>query len=137
MEIYIVRHGETVWNKKKLLQGRTDIELSDKGRELARITGENLRDTHFDMVFSSLLKRAYETASLIVGGRDIPIVKNDLIKEMCFGDWEGQNMSELLADGGQDFQYFFKHPELYHPVGNGESFEEICQVSVNLIRDTF
>ena len=54
MEIYIVRHGETVWNKKKLLQGRTDIELSDKGRELARITGENLRDTHFDMVFSSL-----------------------------------------------------------------------------------
>ena len=50
MEIYIVRHGETVWNKKKLLQGRTDIELSDKGRELARITGENLRDTHFDMV---------------------------------------------------------------------------------------
>ena len=51
MEIYIVRHGETVWNKKKLLQGRTDIELSDKGRELARITGENLRDTHFDMVF--------------------------------------------------------------------------------------
>lgn len=95
--------------------------------ELARITGENLRDTHFDMVFSSPLKRAYETASLIVGGRDIPIVKNDLIKEMCFGDWEGQNMSELLADGGQDFQYFFKHPELYHPVGNGESFEELCQ----------
>ena len=102
MEIYIVRHGETVWNKKKLLQGRTDIELSDKGRELARITGENLRDTHFDMVFSSPLKRAYETASLIVGDRDIPIVKNDLIKEMCFGNWEGQNMSELLADGGQD-----------------------------------
>ena len=36
-------------------------------------------------------------------------------------------MSELLADGAQDFQYFFKHPELYHPVGNGESFEELCQ----------
>ena len=91
MEIYIVRHGETVWNKKKLLQGRTDIELSDKGRELARITGENLRDTHFDMVFSSPLKRAYETASLIVGGRDIPIVKNDLITgkgRICQNFWQ-------------------------------------------------
>lgn len=90
MEIYIVRHGETVWNKKKLLQGRTDIELSDKGRELARITGENLRDTHFDMVFSSPLKRAYETASLIVGGRDIPIVKNDLIRKCALVTGKGR-----------------------------------------------
>lgn len=126
MEIYIVRHGETVWNEKKLLQGRTDIELNDKGRELAIITGQNLRNTHFDVVFSSPLKRAHETARLIVGDRDIPIITNDLIKEMCFGDWEGQNMSELLKDPGQDFQYFFKHPELYHPTGCGESFHELC-----------
>ena len=126
MEIYIVRHGETVWNEKKLLQGRTDIELNDKGRELAIITGQNLRNTHFDVVFSSPLKRAHETARLIVGDRDIPIITNDLIKEMCFGDWEGQNMSELLKDPNQYFQYFFKHPELYHPTGCGESFQELC-----------
>ena len=77
-------------------------------------------------MFSSPLKRAHETASLIVGDRDIPIITNDLIKEMCFGDWEGQNMSELLKDPSQDFQYFFKHPELYHPTGCGESFQELC-----------
>ena len=116
MEIYIVRHGETIWNEKKLLQGRTDIELNENGRRLAIITGKNLRNTHFDIVFSSPLKRAHETACLIVGDRNIPIVTNDLIKEMCFGDWEGQNMSELLKDPSQDFQYFFKHPELYHPI---------------------
>lgn len=126
MEIYIVRHGETVWNEKKLLQGRTDIELNEKGRELAVITGQNLRNTHFDVVFSSPLKRAHETARLIVGDRNIPIITNDLIKEMCFGDWEGQNMSELLKDPSQDFQYFFKRPELYHPTGCGESFQELC-----------
>lgn len=126
MEIYIVRHGETVWNEKKLLQGRTDIELNDKGRELAIITGKNLQHTHFDVVYSSPLKRAHETAKLIVGSRNIPIITNDLIKEMCFGDWEGQNMSELLRDPNQDFQYFFKHPELYHPTGSGESFQELC-----------
>ena len=126
MEIYIVRHGETIWNEKKLLQGRTDIELNENGRRLAIITGKNLRNTHFDIVFSSPLKRAHETACLIVGDRNIPIVTNDLIKEMCFGDWEGQNMSELLKDPSQDFQYFFKHPELYHPIGCGESFQELC-----------
>ena len=62
MEIYIVRHGETIWNEKKLLQGRTDIELNENGRKLAIITGKNLRNTHFDIVFSSPLKRAHETA---------------------------------------------------------------------------
>ena len=127
MEIYIVRHGETVWNEKKLLQGRTDIELNESGRKLARITGENLAGTHFDVVYSSPLKRAYETAQLIDGNRDIPIIKNDLIKEMCFGDWEGQNMSELLKDDGQDFKYFFKQPQLYKPTSHGESFEELCR----------
>lgn len=126
MEIYIVRHGETVWNEKKLLQGRTDIELNEHGRELARITGEALRDVHFDRVFSSPLVRAYETARLIAGTRDIEVEKCDLIKEMCFGDWEGQNMSALLKDGGQDFRYFFKQPHLYHPTANGESFEDVC-----------
>lgn len=127
MEIYIVRHGETIWNEKKLLQGRTDIELNERGRELARITGEALRDVHFDRIFSSPLVRAYETAELIAGSRDITVEKCDLIKEMCFGSWEGQNMSVLLKDGGQDFRYFFKQPHLYHPTTDGESFEDVCK----------
>mgnify|MGYP000017231777 CR=1 FL=1 len=135
MEIYIVRHGETVWNEKKLLQGRTDIELNEKGRELARITGENLKSTDFDLVYSSPLKRAYETAQLIVGKRNIPIIKNDLIMEMCFGDWEGKNMSELLKDDSQDFRFFFKQPQLYHPIGNGESFEELCSRASKFMTD--
>ena len=42
MEIYIIRHGQTVWNAKKLLQGSTDIELNENGRELAGETGRNL-----------------------------------------------------------------------------------------------
>lgn len=135
MEIYIVRHGETVWNEKKLLQGRTDIELNEKGRELARITGENLKSTDFDLIYSSPLKRAYETAQLIVGERNIPIIKNDLIMEMCFGDWEGKNMSELLKDDSQGFHFFFKQPQLYHPIGNGESFEELCSRASKFMTD--
>ena len=42
MELYIVRHGETLWNREKRLQGREDIELSEKGRDVARLTGEAL-----------------------------------------------------------------------------------------------
>lgn len=126
MEIYIVRHGETIWNEKKLLQGRTDIELNENGRKLAHITGESLMDTHFDKIYSSPLKRAYETATLIANGRDIPIIKNDLIRELSFGDWEGQNMSELLKDDTQKFKHFFKEPHLYRATTNGETLEELC-----------
>ena len=127
MEIYIVRHGETIWNEKKLLQGRTDIELNENGRRLAKITGENLHDTAFDVVYSSPLVRAYETAQLIIGDRNIPIIKNDLLKELCFGSWEGQNMSMLLKDDNQDFKYFFKEPHLYRATKGGEALEHLCE----------
>ena len=57
MELYIVRHGETLWNREKRLQGREDIELSENGRKVARLTGEALMDTRIDKIFSSPLKR--------------------------------------------------------------------------------
>lgn len=134
MEIYIVRHGETIWNEKKLLQGRTDIELNENGRRLACMTGESLMNTHFDKIYSSPLKRAYETATLIANGRDIPIIKNDLIRELSFGDWEGQNMSELLKDDTQKFKYFFKEPHLYRTTTNGETLEELCDRAATFMK---
>ncbi len=98
MEIYIVRHGETPWNKDKRLQGNVDIELNDYGRELAVKTGEGLKDTKIDLIYSSPLKRAYETAELIRGNRDIEIIKDDRIREISFGHFEGSNFSELIRD---------------------------------------
>ena len=89
MELYIVRHGETLWNREKRLQGREDIELSEKGREVARLTGEALMDTRIDKIFSSPLKRAYETACLIRNGRDIEIETDDRLRELSFGHFEG------------------------------------------------
>ena len=60
MKLYLIRHGVTDQNKKRCLQGRSDIELNEQGRELARITAEGLRDVNFDLIFTSPLKRAYE-----------------------------------------------------------------------------
>ena len=52
MELYIVKHGETIWNKEKRLQGSTDIELGPEGIRLAKETGEALMDTHIDVIYS-------------------------------------------------------------------------------------
>jgi probable phosphoglycerate mutase len=135
MEIYIVRHGETYWNEKKLLQGSEDIELNENGRQLARITGEALMDVHFDAIYSSPLKRAYETACLISNGRDIPITKCDQLRELCFGKWEGQNMSVLLRDQEQKFRYFFKQPHLYEPTEGGETLSHLCDRAAAFMTD--
>lgn len=127
MEIYIVRHGETHWNNKRLLQGSADIELNENGRELAGITGRNLENTSFDIIYSSPLIRAYETACLIRGHRNIPIVRDERLRELGFGDNEGKNADELFADTSNPFHNFFHNPELFKPAKNGETLEHICE----------
>ena len=125
MEIYIVRHGQTIWNASGLLQGSAEIELNEWGRELAGKTGMELEDVHFDKIYSSPLIRAYETACLIRGHRNIEIIRDERLCELCFGENEGKNFKELLKDTSNDFHYFFDRPQLYKAPKGGESFEQI------------
>ena len=135
MEIYIVRHGETTWNKGKRLQGSKDIELNDYGRELAVETGGGLKDTKIERIYSSPLKRAYETATLIRGNRNIEILTDDRIKEISFGHFEGENFSELIKDENLTFKYFFKKPELYVASDDAETFEHLIERAGDFMKD--
>ena len=71
MVIYVIRHGETDWNTKHWLQGTTDIPLNRNGIEVAEITSEALKGIPFDVIFSSPLKRAYQTAEIMKRERQI------------------------------------------------------------------
>ncbi len=122
MKLYIIRHGETDWNKEKRLQGQSDTQLNEYGIELARITGEALKDVHFDYILSSPLKRAYETAELIRMDRPVKIITDDRLKEICFGVNEGVS-SEFITE---DFHYFFDAPDKYIPAQGGETYEQLC-----------
>ncbi len=135
MQIYIVRHGETLWNKDGKLQGATDIELSENGRDVARMTGAALKDTVIDRIYSSPLKRAYETACLIRGDRHIDIVCDDRLREVCFGNLEGQRMSDMKADPDSHFQHFFDRPELYVPDENGEKLQDLCKRTAQFMEE--
>lgn len=135
MEIYIVRHGETVWNKEGRLQGTTDISLSEAGREVAKVTGEALRDTVIDKIYSSPLTRAYETACLICGNRQIDIIKDDRLREVCFGDLEGQVIGVMKADPTSHFQNFFEAPHKYIPDEKGERLEDLCKRTAEFMEE--
>ncbi len=135
MEIYIIRHGQTVWNKSRRLQGRTDIELNENGIRLAIESGENMKDIYFDKIYCSPLTRAKTTAELIRGERDIELIVDDRLKELCFGEYEGRDFRELVKDLDDPFHYFYERPDLYQAPKGGESFEEITKRAAEFLID--
>lgn len=123
MKLYIIRHGETEWNKLKKLQGQSDVPLNDYGRELAQITGDALKEVQFDVVYASPLSRAYETAKIIVGGREVEVQTDERLKEISFGIAEGKESATL----GEDFANFFFAPEKFVPLEKGESYADVLK----------
>lgn len=119
MKLYLLRHGETDWNKARKIQGCTDIPLNDYGRELARRTGEGMRDITIDLVITSPLVRAKETAQLVMLGRNIEMIEEPLIREMNFGEYEGRPSDEEPT--ASILNAFFKNPGAYPPPEKGES----------------
>ena len=125
MRIYITRHGETQWNKKGLMQGWKNSDLTEKGIENAKRLGESLKDINFDVIYTSPLGRANETAKCINGNKDTKIVLVESLKEMGFGIWEGMENSKLKELYSEQYNNFWERPHLYKPHENGESFEEL------------
>ena len=126
MTVYLIRHGETDYNKQKQLQGRSNISLNDFGRELAEITGRELRDITFDYVYSSPLDRALETAKLVLDGKDVQITPDERIIEISFGVHEGKSYHpDHFTITDKEFMHFFKAPEKYNVPDGGESFENV------------
>lgn len=135
MEIYILRHGQTVWNKEGRLQGSTDIMLNENGIEAAVSFGESIKDVHIDRIYSSPLKRAYDTACYIKGRKNIEIVKDKRIRELCFGAYEGRVMKEMEEDENCPFRHFFCSPKDYKPGEGGETLEELVLRATDFMKN--
>ena len=128
MKIYFIRHGETDWNILKRLQGATDIPLNENGEALARETAEGLKDIPFDIIFTSPLKRAYRTAEIVKGNRDIPLIIEERIREICFGDYEGLiSKTEGYSIPDPDFKFFFTKTDCYKTPPNGEAIATLLE----------
>ncbi len=95
LEIVLVRHGETDSNIRGTYCGWTDAELNNKGIDQARRASDILNTEKFDAVYSSPLKRAYSTCSIICEAHTIGIITDDRIKEQNFGDWEDLTYGEI------------------------------------------
>jgi probable phosphoglycerate mutase len=124
MKIYITRHGQTKWNVEGRMQGQLNSNLTEKGINQAKWLGESLQDTEIDVIISSSSGRALETAILIRGSRDIEIVKNDNLREIYLGEWEGRIATVIRISDKEQQDNFWKRPHQYEP-SSGESYEEL------------
>ena len=97
--LYFVRHGESIWNVDKRVCGSIDVPLTQRGRDMARETGDEIkrRGLKIDRIISSPLKRAFETATIISSVIGVKVEEDPRISEQAFGKWEGKI---LIGDMG-------------------------------------
>ena len=131
-KLYITRHGETEWNTKGMMQGWRDSPLTDLGKSQGQWLRDRIKDLHIDVIYSSPSGRAYETAKIIKGDRDIEIILDDGLREIKMGQWEGLSQDEIKELGEENHFNYWNSPSKYVPVG-GETFYEVRDRSYETI----
>ena len=94
---YLIRHGETEWNRSGKIQGHSDVPLSEHGKWQMRMLGIRLARYSFSSVYASDLSRALESAEMIVEGRETFIETDSDLREFSYGEWEGLTLEEVEA----------------------------------------
>ena len=100
--IFLVRHGETVDNARQIMQGRVQGDLNERGREQALETARRLAGEHIDVVVSSDLRRAVQTAEIIAQPHGLPVVQTPLLEERDWGSFTGRFIPDLRGEQWPD-----------------------------------
>jgi len=126
--LLVVRHGETPWNREKRMQGTTDTQLSDVGREQARALGQRLAGRGFTALYTSDLTRARDTARAIAEHAGREIVTDPRLQERRFGIFEGLTVEEIVARYPEEHARFAsRDPDYAVPGGeSARSFTQRC-----------
>ena len=134
--ILLIRHGQSEWNKLNLFTGFKNIELSEQGIEEANNAGQNFKnlDIKFNIVFTSELKRAQETAKIILQNLDQwdflnnegKIISNINLNERDYGDLTGLNKKETAEKFGEEQVHKWRRGYSDQPP-NGESLEDVVR----------
>ncbi|AET04062.2 putative phosphoserine phosphatase [Medicago truncatula] len=128
-EIVVVRHGQTIWNAAKKVQGHLDVELNEVGREQARAVADKLsRGPKISAIYSSDLQRAFETAQIIAskcGG--LEVVKDFDLRERHKGDLQGLPHHEIEKTNPISYKAMMSDNEDEEIPGGGESITQLLE----------
>ncbi len=121
MLMFLVRHAESTWNRMKKIQGQRDPQLSKYGRKEAGLLAKRFKGLSFDGVYASPLKRAYQTAEIVVG-KKTPVIRKAGLNEISLGEWEGKTLRGIRKEYGEMFDRWAVRPTRM-PVPGGEDFK--------------
>lgn len=124
LNVYLLRHGETEYNADgNRYCGRTDIELTEKGKGQANLVNSQLGNMSFDGIYSSPLKRALYTAEIASGGMQVNT--DQRLIEVDFGGWEGKTSAEFIKEDAGLWNSWINDPAVAQAGGTGESAREV------------
>jgi len=124
VKLILVRHGQTLWNREKRVQGVSDIMLSNRGRAQANNLARSLRDEKIDTIISSPLKRAVQTAEAINRFHHLQIEPEENLMELNMGNFEGMAFQEMMKNHGNFLKRWAEDPASVVMPG-GESLTDL------------
>jgi 2,3-bisphosphoglycerate-dependent phosphoglycerate mutase len=99
LELWLIRHGETDWNRENRAQGQLDVPLSKLGVEQARLLAARLKNVQFEALYSSDLSRALDTANAVARVLRQPVQTDERLREIHLGVAQGMSYLEMKAQG--------------------------------------
>ena len=125
IKLYITRHGETEWNKIGKMQGWGNSPLTELGIKQAEWLRDRIADLALKAIYKSSSERAYNTAKILKGDKDIRIIKDDDLRELKLGLWQGLDKEGIRALDEENCYNYWNNPLMYKPTEGGETFDEL------------
>jgi broad specificity phosphatase PhoE len=122
--VYLVRHGQTAWNKEEIFRGRTDIPLDETGLRQAELVGDYFKGMEIGAIYSSPLSRARQTAQKIAQFHGLKVQPLPGIVDMSFGKWEGRPHQEIRENDRETYRHWVEEPHLVRLPG-GEGLDDV------------
>lgn len=136
--LVLVRHGTSTYNEKGIWAGWDDPELTEKGKEDARIAGEHLKDIAFDEAYTSDLIRHKQTLQIIletIKQPHIHVIESNAVKERDYGDFTAKNKWEVKKQLGEE-EFLKLRRSWDYPVPNGESLKQVYEREIPYYEST-
>lgn len=133
-KLILIRHGETEWNRRKMFQGQSDVELAPEGVHQAHLLAAHFPVYPLDAIYSSDLSRARTTAEIIADKFGLTLRLEPRLREANYGRWEERSFEELALAHPTDFKRFFLEPDEFTPEG-GENFLDVQARAMSAIKE--
>lgn len=133
-KLFLIRHGQSEWNQKSIVQGQKDTKLSHLGKKQAEKLGIRFSNEKIDYIYSSDLSRAFNTAKIIADKINMTVIVDKSIREINFGSWEGLTIEEIKSKYKEDYILWKQNPDKLQVQG-GESLEVLQKRSLDFIHE--